>query len=45
VVVLIVLHIVIFWFIPIKGNMQLYGKPFCDASETKKYQYGCKNFE
>ena len=39
---LIGIHIYIFWFVPIFGNLQLYGSPLCDK-DKKKY-YGCKDF-
>ena len=35
-------HILVFWYIPITGNMQLYGQPQCD--QQLKEKYGCKNF-
>ena len=36
-------HIYVFWFIPIKGNWQLYGEAACN-NEQKEY-YGCYNFK
>jgi len=41
--VLIFAHIYCFWFIPIKGNMQLYGQAAC--KEDEKRWYGCFNFK
>lgn len=36
-------HLYCFWFIPIKGNMQLYGTASCD--EAQKGYYRCYNFK
>ena len=35
-------HIAIFWYLPIMGNITLYGSPMCD--EEKYKYYGCRNF-
>jgi len=35
-------HILIFWYLPIIGNISLYGSPLCD--EDKYKYYGCRNF-
>lgn len=42
--VLIMLHIIVFWYVPITGNLQLYGTPECDVNDLEKYRYGCRNF-
>jgi hypothetical protein len=42
--VLIMLHIVVFWYVPISGNIQLYNTPECDPNDLEKYKYGCRNF-
>lgn len=39
---LIAIHIFCFWYIPIHGNIKLYGSAQCNL-EQEKY-YGCKNF-
>jgi hypothetical protein len=36
----IVVHLYIFWYIPINSNMSFYGKPEC----SDKMQYGCMEF-
>lgn len=41
-VILVMVHIFVFWFIPITGNYKLYGRAVCDK-EGQQY-YGCKNF-
>lgn len=40
--ILIFVHLFVFWFIPIQGNMQLYGSPNCDHGDVA--DYGCKDF-
>jgi len=35
-------HILVFWYLPIIGNMTLYGSPLCN--EEKYQYYGCRNF-
>lgn len=40
--ILISSHLFVFWYIPITGNMQLYGNTECDPEQ--KEQYGCKDF-
>lgn len=35
-------HIFIFWYLPIHGNMLLYGQPMCD--ESQEPYYACMNF-
>ena len=35
-------HIYIFWLLPIRGNITLYGDPMCDMKMYK--YYGCRNF-
>jgi len=40
--ILIGAHIFVFWYIPIRGNFTLYGKPTCD--EEQEQFYGCKDF-
>lgn len=40
--ILVVIHIFVFWYIPISGNIKLYGTSSCDYSKMK--YYGCKNF-
>jgi ABC-type polysaccharide transport system permease subunit len=39
---LVLIHIYVFWYVPIRGNMALYGSPKCDKSKEK--YYGCKDF-
>jgi hypothetical protein len=39
---LLAVHLYVFWYIPITGNLALYGTPDCDI-EKQKY-YGCKDF-
>jgi len=41
-VLLISAHIFVFWFIPITGNLKLYGTSTCSDEEQRTY--GCKNF-
>lgn len=42
---IIVVHVMIFWYFPISGNKTLYkGQPYCEPKETQQYPYGCKNF-
>lgn len=42
---MIIVHLGIFWIIPITGNATLYkGKPYCDANNVNDFPYGCKNF-
>lgn len=43
-VLLLFVHCFVFWWIPVTGNYILYGSAFCDASQAKKYPYGCRNF-
>lgn len=41
-------HIFVFWYVPLKGNFDLYSAadaPMCDTDNPKKYRYGCRNFE
>ena len=40
--IMVVAHIFIFWFIPIHGNLKLYGRSTCDVKQQE--YYGCKNF-
>lgn len=42
-ILLIVSHVLIFWYWPIAGNFKLYHQPQCDL-ELKQY-YGCRNFQ
>lgn len=39
---LVFLHLFIFWYIPINGNIQLYDSVIC-SNDLVKY-YGCKDF-
>ncbi len=39
---LILVHLAVFWYYPISGNLALYGSPIC---EDNKAAYGCKNFK
>ena len=39
---LILGHLYVFWYVPIKGNYLLYGKPNCDT--TSDEGFGCKDF-
>jgi len=41
-ILLIGAHIFVFWFIPITGNLKLYGTSTC--TEQEQATYGCKNF-
>lgn len=41
-VILIGVHLFVFWYIPISGNQQLYGTAVCNQDKEKFY--GCKNF-
>lgn len=41
-------HIFIFWYVPLKGNFDLYDEkdaPMCNEKDKTKYRYGCRNFE
>lgn len=40
--VLILAHIYVFWYTPITGNYQLYGRPECDLKQ--KMFYKCQDF-
>lgn len=40
--ILIFSHILVFWYLPIKGNMTLYQTPICNEEKFK--YYGCRNF-
>lgn len=45
--ILICSHILIFYYIPLVGNIELYGViegPRCNDEEKDKFKYGCKNF-
>lgn len=39
---LVAIHVFVFWFIPIQGNIKLYGSAECNLKQEKFY--GCKNF-
>lgn len=43
---MIAVHWMIFWMIPIRGNINLYGtkNPYCDVEDKEHFPYGCKNF-
>jgi len=41
--ILVVVHIFCFWFIPIQGNIKLYGTAECNLDQEQFY--GCKNFK
>jgi hypothetical protein len=41
--IIVVVHLQIFWSLPIAGNMKLYGSPYCSDGELG-YDYGCFNF-
>lgn len=43
-VLIISVHLMIFWLIPIRGNMKLYNLPYCEPQDKIKFPYGCKNF-
>ena len=43
VTILIGAHIFVFWFIPITGNLKLYGNASCNEDQIQFY--GCKNFQ
>jgi hypothetical protein len=40
--ILVSVHIFVFWFVPIYGNFRLYGTSMCDPALVKYYH--CKNF-
>jgi hypothetical protein len=40
---LVLIHLYVFWLVPITGNTYLYGSPDCD--KTKLKYYGCKDFK
>jgi hypothetical protein len=42
IMLLVVIHLYVFWYVPITGNVKLYGSPICD--KTKRTFYGCKDF-
>jgi hypothetical protein len=44
--ILIVIHVAVFWVIPLSGNYTLYLKFYCTTDPAKKsvYPYGCRNF-
>lgn len=39
---LIVIHIYVFWYVPISGNVRLFGTPVCNHDKIQ--YYGCKDF-
>ena len=39
---IILIHLYVFWWVPITGNIQLYATPLCQHDQMKYYQ--CKNF-
>lgn len=41
-ILLFLIHFYVFWYVPISGNIELYGSPNCDKSKMK--YYGCKDF-
>lgn len=43
-ILLIIVHVFVFWWIPTTGNYILYGDTFCDSDNKEKYPYGCRNF-
>jgi len=40
--ILVSVHVFVFWFVPIHGNLRLYGTSLCDPNLIKWYH--CKNF-
>lgn len=40
--ILVSVHVFVFWFVPIYGNLRLYGTSLCDPTLVKWYY--CKNF-
>jgi hypothetical protein len=42
-IILIFVHIFVFWYIPISGNLTLYETPECPPGEASQL-YGCKSF-
>lgn len=40
--ILVSVHVFVFWFVPIYGNLRLYGTSLCDPALAKWYY--CKNF-
>ena len=42
IIILVAAHFTCFWYLPITGNVKLYGSPSCDQSMLETY--GCKNF-
>ena len=43
IIILVAAHFTCFWYLPITGNVKLYGSPSCDQSMLETY--GCKNFQ
>lgn len=46
-IILISSHYFVFFYIPFKGNDDLYGPedgPLCDDANLEKFKYGCRNF-
>ena len=41
-ILLVLIHVYVFWIVPILGNTALYGSPDCKKSDSK--YYGCKDF-
>jgi len=41
---IIYVHVQVFWYLPIKGNIDLYGTVYCDSNNHEVYNYGCFNF-
>jgi len=41
-IILVVGHLFIFWYIPIHGNLKMYGQPQCNQAQVE--DYGCKDF-
>ena len=43
ILILVVAHVFVFWFIPITGNLKLYNQAACKRDQEAFY--GCKNFK
>lgn len=44
-ILVFIIHIYIFWYLPINGNVKLFGSPYCDHFIAKKMKYKCMNFK
>lgn len=44
-VLLILYHVVVFWFFPLSSNDAIYGTPYCDTTSSQYSKYGCLSFK